>query len=124
MNCQTLLWIGTKEHLCGKHAVAVVDADKRYSYPVCAECAATCKPKRLTWLEPVQSWFDVWETEDVASWIGQLPSHVETIRCPSCGTVQQAMVEHTWPWAMFCHFCEKCEYIIMESEWERVERTA
>jgi phage FluMu protein Com len=45
--------------------------------------------------------------------------HYELIKCPECNTVQQAMVEHTAPFATFIHHCSKCNHIIMESEWDR-----
>lgn len=45
------------------------------------------------------------------------------IKCPACDTVQAAIVEHTVPFGTFIHNCEnqKCQYIIMESEWQVVE---
>ena len=43
------------------------------------------------------------------------------IKCPSCDTVQAAYVEHTEPFDTYIHDCVKCEYIIMESEWDVVE---
>lgn len=48
-------------------------------------------------------------------------SHTEKIRCPECGTVQEATVEHTVPFYSYVHHCEKCGFIIMESEWEVVK---
>ena len=45
--------------------------------------------------------------------------HIETIKCPSCGRIQQARVEHTFPWWNYAHICD-CGYAILESEWERV----
>jgi hypothetical protein len=50
-----------------------------------------------------------------------MDKHTETIRCTECEKVQQAEVVHTFPWYTFVHTCEFCEYIIMESEWERVD---
>lgn len=46
--------------------------------------------------------------------------HIETIKCPSCGRIQQARVEHTVPWWSYAHICD-CGYSILESEWERVK---
>jgi ribosomal protein S27AE len=46
--------------------------------------------------------------------------HNEFIICPKCEAVQIATVLHTWPWNIMVHDCTKCGYIIMESEWERV----
>lgn len=50
----------------------------------------------------------------------QYPTHKETIRCPECGSVQEAEVDPTEPWYTYVHHCEKCGHIIMESEWETV----
>ncbi len=47
-------------------------------------------------------------------------THAETILCPNCGREQVAIVEHTQPWWTYIHNCD-CGYIIMESEWERVD---
>lgn len=49
-----------------------------------------------------------------------MESHKETIECPECKCVQQAIVEHTVPFASYVHICDNCKYIIMESEWKRV----
>lgn len=43
------------------------------------------------------------------------------IKCPSCDTVQGAIVKHTIPFGTFIHKCIKCEYLIMESEWDEVK---
>lgn len=50
----------------------------------------------------------------------ELETHPETIKCPECGLVQEAIVEHTFPWPTFIHHCSGCKHIIMESEWQRV----
>ena len=42
------------------------------------------------------------------------------IKCPACDTVQAAIVEYTTPFATWIHHCSKCEYTIMESEWDIV----
>jgi phage FluMu protein Com len=47
--------------------------------------------------------------------------HIEIIKCPNCGCVQQAKVHHTSPWNTYTHDCNKCAYTIMESEWDEVE---
>lgn len=44
----------------------------------------------------------------------------ETIKCPKCGHIQRAEVLETAIWNNYVHHCEKCEYVIMESEWETV----
>lgn len=46
--------------------------------------------------------------------------HIETIKCPNCNVVQKAKVLHKTPFYDYTHECEKCKYIIMESEWEQV----
>lgn len=50
-----------------------------------------------------------------------IESHTETIKCPECGKIQDAVVKHTWPWYSYIHTCE-CGHTIMESEWNRAER--
>lgn len=45
------------------------------------------------------------------------------IKCPECGTIQDAIIEHTLPFSTYVHFCEKCGYVIMESEWEEIKET-
>lgn len=47
-------------------------------------------------------------------------SHEELIRCPKCGHVQRARVQHTLPFHTYIHTCESCLYTILESEWEVV----
>lgn len=47
-------------------------------------------------------------------------SHKETIECPECKCIQQAEVKHTIPFRTYVHHCEKCAYVIMESEWNQV----
>lgn len=46
---------------------------------------------------------------------------IESIVCPECGCIQFAKVLDTIPFNTYIHECLKCEYIIMESEWQRVE---
>lgn len=48
--------------------------------------------------------------------------HLENIVCPSCKSIQMAIVEHTIPFYTYIHECEECSYIIMESEWEKVTK--
>jgi phage FluMu protein Com len=42
------------------------------------------------------------------------------VKCPSCDTVQPAIIEHTVPFYTYLHFCEKCDYVIMESEFDQI----
>lgn len=44
-------------------------------------------------------------------------THTKTIQCPMCDHIQQAEVEHTFPFYTYIHDCEKCGYTILESEW-------
>lgn len=53
-----------------------------------------------------------------------MSSHTETIKCPECEKVQEAVVEHAepWePWDIYVHTCTGCGYVIMESEWNKVQ---
>lgn len=43
------------------------------------------------------------------------------IKCSECETIQTAWVQITFPWNTYIHTCEKCSYVIMESEWEEVK---
>lgn len=45
----------------------------------------------------------------------------EIIKCPSCGFLQAAIVEHTAIFPTFLHQCIECNYVIMESEWETIK---
>ena len=47
--------------------------------------------------------------------------HIERIWCPNCGKEQDAKVEHTAPFYTYIHNCIECDYLIMESEWNKVE---
>jgi len=50
----------------------------------------------------------------------QPKTHIEQIECPKCKTIQNATVEHLPPFWSYVHHCEKCKYVIMESEWQKV----
>jgi phage FluMu protein Com len=50
-----------------------------------------------------------------------MDNHIETIQCPQCDNIQEAAMEHTLPWPTYIHTCNDCEYIIMESEWNKVD---
>lgn len=45
--------------------------------------------------------------------------HNELIKCPECKTIQWAKVEYTLPWFTRIHTCKSCNYLIMESEWDK-----
>jgi predicted RNA-binding Zn-ribbon protein involved in translation (DUF1610 family) len=51
-----------------------------------------------------------------------MKSHNEKIKCPECGKEQIGTVLHTSPWWSYVHHCEKCKYIIMESEWNKIKK--
>ena len=43
------------------------------------------------------------------------------IKCPECGSIELATVDTTTiPWNTYIHHCLKCEYVIMESDWDVV----
>lgn len=42
----------------------------------------------------------------------------QKIKCPECNYTQDAIVKHTPMFPIFIHECEKCKYVIMESEWD------
>ena len=53
-----------------------------------------------------------------------MSSHTENIKCPNCESIQEAEVEHAetkYDWDVYIHNCTKCDYTIMESEWEEVK---
>jgi acetone carboxylase gamma subunit len=50
-----------------------------------------------------------------------MEQHSETIKCPECGKVQRAIVEHSEPWYTYVHDCIGCGYTIMESEWWKMD---
>lgn len=51
----------------------------------------------------------------------KVETHIEKIRCPKCGTIQNGTVEHLTPFYSYVHECCHCGYWITESEWEKVE---
>ena len=50
-------------------------------------------------------------------------TETQIIKCPECGTIQQAGVSFVplIVWGDYVHECEHCGYIITESEWEEVK---
>ena len=50
-------------------------------------------------------------------------SETSVIKCPECGTIQQAeAVQYRYDmWPSYVHTCVLCDYIILESEWEGVD---
>lgn len=46
------------------------------------------------------------------------------IKCPNCGSIETGTIEYTLPWPTFIYNCTKCNYVIMESEWEEVSEKA
>lgn len=49
-----------------------------------------------------------------------METHEEIIKCPNCGSVEAAEVEHKEPFHSYTHTC-RCGYVITESDWDRVE---
>ena len=43
------------------------------------------------------------------------------IICPNCGSVENAEIEISMPFNIYIHYCSKCEYVIMESEWAKIK---
>lgn len=44
------------------------------------------------------------------------------IECPECGSIEIAVEDYTTaPFPTYLHRCNKCEYVIMESEWNVIE---
>lgn len=44
------------------------------------------------------------------------------IECPECGSIETAIEDHTTePFSTYLHSCNKCGYVIMESEWKEVK---
>ena len=53
-------------------------------------------------------------------------TRVDTIKCPNCGHIQEVELEEpkAYPyWYSLVHDCEKCNYTIMESEWDKVKES-
>ena len=48
-------------------------------------------------------------------------SYTEIIECPECKQIQEAEVTHTPFWNIYLHVCIKCDFLIMESEWNIVK---
>lgn len=44
------------------------------------------------------------------------------IECPECGSIEIAVEDYTTaPFPTYLHRCNKCEYVIMESEWNVIK---
>lgn len=52
----------------------------------------------------------------------QVWHHQEWIECPSCGSIEVAIVKHTSPFWTYIHDCGKCGYTITESEFDVVPK--
>ena len=53
----------------------------------------------------------------------QSKNKIVTIICPACNQLQKAKINNI-PFATYIHKCKKCDYIIMESEWQTVKKTS
>ena len=55
--------------------------------------------------------------------MSKVKTHTDVkIRCPVCGQEQWAQIIHSIPFDVYIHDCVECGYVIMESEWEEVEK--
>lgn len=47
----------------------------------------------------------------------------ETIRCPACTAIQlgEIVTGPGLPWPVVVHHCDRCGYLIHESEWESAQ---
>lgn len=54
--------------------------------------------------------------------IKETGNHIEIIKCPNCKSKQKAKVIHTNFFNIYNHFCNRCEYIITESDWNCIEK--
>lgn len=44
------------------------------------------------------------------------------IKCPECGSIELAAENYTTvPFPVFLHECQKCGFVIMESDWDRIK---
>ena len=52
-----------------------------------------------------------------------MKTEIQTIKCPECGTIQQAEVSFVplIGGGDYIHECSHCGYTITESEWEQVK---
>ena len=51
----------------------------------------------------------------------QSKNKIEIIVCPECNKLQKAKINNI-PFPVYIHNCKKCDYIIMESEWQTVKK--
>lgn len=49
-----------------------------------------------------------------------MTSHEEIIECPNFETAQFGTVQHTNPFWTYFKECIKCNYFIMESDWNEI----
>lgn len=54
---------------------------------------------------------------EVCVWVPDEIIDIDIIQCPECNLIQAAPVTASYPWATYIKECDKCTYIIMESEW-------
>jgi hypothetical protein len=121
-------------YFCHEHLPSDPDDDDR-PVQLCDRCVANAdphdpKPDVAEWINHKladESWAQ-WRAEN-PDWVAIVQSakpadidhHQETIKCPSCGKVQPAIVQHTKPLWTYNYYCD-CDCTIGESEWEEVER--
>ena len=44
------------------------------------------------------------------------------IKCPQCGEIADGKIENTHPFGSYHGYCKKCDYHILESEFEEVKK--
>lgn len=49
-----------------------------------------------------------------------MKEYAEEIKCPKCGMEQIAYVKETLLFNIYIHQCQKCGYLITESDWRKV----
>lgn len=53
--------------------------------------------------------------------IKEINPYIIKIRCPNCQTIEEAEIKESIPFNIYIHNCSKCDFTIMESDWEEVE---
>lgn len=55
-------------------------------------------------------------------WGEKMSIKIEKIKCPECGSIVNGKIEtiDNFPFEAYYGFCEKCDYPIIESEWEKI----
>ena len=70
---------------------------------------------------------EIWNGNDAKQRLDQLTtenhpdlhSHTEQVICPNCQSTESATVTHSVPFWSYVHECQRCSYLICESEWDK-----